>query len=116
LVVLSAVYNWSPFPFFLLAQKVQTTSGVVYEGICHAIDLAAGKDSLGVALKKAYKKTAASGACAQPNECPALSCLSKNWLFLPMLTTVAFAVEPCLTVDKHIFSAAAIFVSWRVGG
>jgi len=36
--------------------QVQTMTGMVYEGIFHAVDLSPGKDTLGVALRKAYKK------------------------------------------------------------
>lgn len=35
--------------------QVQTTNGVVYEGICNSVQLA-GKDAVGVALEMAYKK------------------------------------------------------------
>jgi len=36
--------------------QVQTMTGMVYEGIFHSVDLSPGKDTLGVALRKAYKK------------------------------------------------------------
>lgn len=43
--------------------QVQTITGCVYEGVFHAADLSTGPDAVGVALKKAYKKSKANREC-----------------------------------------------------